>query len=237
MASVGFQGAFATHRDCRDTRTTLRASMRYGGLAFPAYGHLIKLGPGDVVAFNGKRNYHANVVFPTDAREARYLPRELQNLIGCLYFQKQQDSYITNYHNTLHPEDAVSPVKDYAEASAAAGRDDDSEDGDYCDSRSASDSSGDDEVEIESNEVDELLLEAADDNVHVDTHREISQYERERLLRIAGLEEKLTSLGLGKNLSCRLQEIYDEDTDEDTDESSHDNSDEDCLVVGSGDEM
>ena len=98
MASVGKQGAFACHKDSRDTRTTVWSSLRHGGLAFPAYEHLLELGPGDVIAFNGKEHMHANCVFPCDGDEAENLPEQLQNLIICLYYQSQQESYLENSH-------------------------------------------------------------------------------------------------------------------------------------------
>ena len=40
--------------------------MKFSGLAWPAYEHVLELSPGDVVAFDGKAAYHANVVYPAD---------------------------------------------------------------------------------------------------------------------------------------------------------------------------
>jgi len=96
MASVGKNGAFACHQDKRDTRRTLWASMRSGGIAFPAYQHALLLSAGDVVVFNGKDHYHANIVYPCDREEAEHLPEYLQNLIISLYYQSQQAAYLEN---------------------------------------------------------------------------------------------------------------------------------------------
>ena len=96
MASVGKNGAFACHQDKRDTRKTLWASMKNGGIAFPAYQHVVLLSPGDVIVFNGKDHYHANIVYPCDSEEAANLPDSLQNLIISLYYQSQQAAYLEN---------------------------------------------------------------------------------------------------------------------------------------------
>ena len=108
IASIGVQGSFGCHKDKRDIRTTLWASLKYGGLAFPAYNHAVNLNPGDVIAFNGKDQWHANMVFPCRVDKHNYtsatehLPAELQNAIVALYYQSQQDSYFLNAYNRVH---------------------------------------------------------------------------------------------------------------------------------------
>ena len=57
---------------------------------------------GDMAAFDGAKNYHANMVFPCDIEEAANLPSQLQNAIVCLYFQSQQEGYLVNDYNSKH---------------------------------------------------------------------------------------------------------------------------------------
>ena len=106
MASIGIQGMYATHWDKRDTRTTLWGSLKYGGIALPAYRHVMQLSPGDVIGFNGKDHMHASVVFPCELSEIPHLPEELKNMKVTLYFQSQQGSYFLNAYNATH-EDGV----------------------------------------------------------------------------------------------------------------------------------
>ena len=107
IASVGVNGAYGAHKDKRDTRTTLWGSMKYGGIAWPAYEHVCELSPGDVVAFDGKAAYHANVVYPASDDELAGLPEQLLNMIIALYFQSQQESYLRNNYNAEHPEEQL----------------------------------------------------------------------------------------------------------------------------------
>ena len=65
MASIGMQGMRATHWDKRDTPTPLRGSLidKCGGTALPpAYWHVMRLSPGDVIGFNGRDHMHASMV-------------------------------------------------------------------------------------------------------------------------------------------------------------------------------
>lgn len=57
---------------------------------------------GDMAAFDGAKNYHANMVFPCDIEHAANLPSQLQNAIVCLYFQSQQEGYLVNDYNSKH---------------------------------------------------------------------------------------------------------------------------------------
>ena len=64
-----------------------------------AGNYAVNLNPGDVIGFNGKDQWHANMVFPCCVDKHNYtsatehLPAELQNAIVCLYYQSQQDSW------------------------------------------------------------------------------------------------------------------------------------------------
>ena len=49
-----------------------------------------------MVAFDGRTQMHANVVYPCDAGEVEHLPPQLRNMIVSLYYQSQQESYIEN---------------------------------------------------------------------------------------------------------------------------------------------
>ena len=47
IASIGMNGAFACHKDKRDTRTTIWASLQHGGITFPRYKLCVNLHPGE----------------------------------------------------------------------------------------------------------------------------------------------------------------------------------------------
>ena len=57
-----------------------------------------------MAAFDGAKNYHANMVFQCDVdiEQAANLPSQLQNAIVCLYFQSQQEGYPVNDYNSKH---------------------------------------------------------------------------------------------------------------------------------------
>ena len=99
VANVGIQGAYAVHKDKRDIRNTLWASLKTGGITFPAYRHCLILGAGDVLCFNGKDHWHASMSFPCAVNEIPHLPSELQHSVIALYYQSQQDSYLRNEYN------------------------------------------------------------------------------------------------------------------------------------------
>ena len=121
-ASLGFNGGYSTHKDKRDIRWTVWVCMRKGALVFPEYQHIVHLHPGDVIAFNGREQWHAQMVTPTrsqlvkhvlqrtyirDTDHLRQTIREVNNqqipevrpMVVCLYWQRQQRGYLVNRYN------------------------------------------------------------------------------------------------------------------------------------------
>ena len=115
VASIGINGGYKCHRDQRDVIKTVWICACQGALVFPAFEHTVHVSRGDIIVFDGNKHYHANTV-RRDKMDVRnlvvsqgkmtieqYLHEaaglqipQFNQLIICLYFQKQQRSYLMN---------------------------------------------------------------------------------------------------------------------------------------------
>lgn len=63
-AMIGVNGGYGVHKDKRDVQRTLWLVTGTGALVFPKYEHIVWLHPGDIIAFSGDKEWHANMVSP-----------------------------------------------------------------------------------------------------------------------------------------------------------------------------
>ena len=131
IVSGSENGAFGAHWEPRDVKRTHWLSLGYGALVFPTHEHTAYLEPGDVIRFDARTWFHANMIKPTVDDIADRLRREqvhpvhgrtaqqmhanahwMDQSIMAMYYQSQQQSYMVNKFNKENPDNPHNPRLD-----------------------------------------------------------------------------------------------------------------------------